>query len=149
MPACHPRAPLLRPAHAAAGFTLLEACLAFSALSFGLLALAQFQGALQASLDAARERSLAIRLAQATLERRRHFSVLEPAEAATSYAQVTSSSETVSLTADGAREASLRLEVSDHPALHHKAARVTVSWRTRHGRQQVVQLDTLIAGVAP
>lgn len=149
MPTRPPRPLPHRRTRAAAGFTLLEACLALGALSFGLLALAQIQVALQASIEAARERGQAIRLAQATLERQRHFSVLAPTAAATAYAQVAPFTQLATLGAPGSREASVRLDVTDHPALHHKAACVTVTWRDRRGRLQTVRLDTLIAGVAP
>ena len=149
MAARHLHRPPPLQARKAAGFTLLEACLACGALSFGLLALAQLQSALQASVEAARERGQAIRLGQATLERQRRYAALEAAEGATAYAQVVSFRESAPLAGEGARAATLQLDITEHPALHHKAARVTVTWHDRLGRLQAVRLDTLIAGVPP
>jgi hypothetical protein len=133
----------------AAGFTLLEACLAFGALALGLLALAQFQFSLLASVEAARDAGQALRLAQATLERERGFTALEPAPDARAFAQISSFTQRPAHTAGGPREAQITLDVTDHPALHHKAVQVTVSWRDRLGRERAVRLGTLIAAVVP
>lgn len=143
-----------RPARAcsrrqAAGFTLLEACLAFGVLAYGLLALAQFQFSLLASAEAARETGQALRLAQATLERERGFTALQPAPDARDFAQIASFTQRPAHAAGGPREAQITLDVTDHPAEHHKALQVTVSWRDRLGRERAVRLDTLVAAVAP
>lgn len=142
---------LHRQRRPASGFTLLEAILACAALCLGLLALAQLQTALQASLEVARERGEAVRLAQDALERPRIFSVPDEAAGgrATAFGQVRPFEEAVSLGTGRARVARLRLDVIDLPTLHHHAARASVNWQDRHGRPQSVRLDTLIATVPP
>ena len=55
------------------GASLIEALLAFLALSLGMLALARVQTGLRAGADIARERSVAVRLAQVDTERSRAF----------------------------------------------------------------------------
>lgn len=143
----HPARARLR--RQAAGFTLLEACLAFGALAGGLLALAQFQFSLLASVEAARELGQALRLAQATLERARVFTVLEPAPDPRAFAQIASYTQHPAPAEGGPRDARVVLDVTDHPALHHKVVRVTVSWQDRLGREQSVRLGTVIAAVVP
>ena len=133
----------------AAGLALLEACLALLALSAGLLTLAQLQLGLHVFVEATREGAQAVQLAQATLERQRRFTVLEPEAGATAYAQVQTRTEQVELPGGGGRTAVLELHVTDQPTLQHKAARVTVSWQDRHGQPRSVQLHTVIAGVPP
>lgn len=149
LPCHHTRATRSHGSAAMAGFTLLEACLAIGTLAAGMLALMHWQAGLQASVEAARERGEALRLAQACLERQRHFAVLEPDGTARAYAQVGSYAGPVVIGAPAARAGMLRLDITDHPALHHKSARVTVTWRDRQGRAQSVRLVTLIAGIAP
>lgn len=144
---CHPARALSR--RPAAGFTLLEACLSFGMLACGLLALAQLQFSLLASVEAARELGHALRLAQATLERERAFTVLAPAPDARAFGQIASFTQPPAPAAGGPRDARVMLDVTDHPTLHHKAVRVTVSWRDRLGRERSIRLDTLIAAVVP
>lgn len=132
-----------------AGFTLLEACLAFGALAFGLLAMSHSQATLAGSIEASRERGQAVRLAQAELERQRRLAVAEPTRAAPALAQATSSTRQLEASEDGPREAVVTLDFTPQPALHHLAARVTVSWRDRQGRAQAVRLETLIAAIPP
>lgn len=129
----------------AAGFTLIEACLAFTALAVGLLALAHLQAALQSSVEAARENGLAVRLAQAALERQRQPTVPSPSAAAGAPGPVRSVTD-LPAAADGLlRGGRLVLELTDHPALPLGMAHVTVSWQDRLGRPQSVRLDTLIS----
>jgi hypothetical protein len=137
------------PTRASTGVALLEACLAILALAAGLLALAHIQLGLQTFAEAARERAQAVMLAQATLERQRRYTVLEPAAALTAYADVRSFSQQAELSPGAARPAVVRLDITDLPGLHHKAASVTVAWHDRHGAVQSVQLHTVLAAVPP
>jgi Tfp pilus assembly protein PilV len=55
------------------GFTLLEALIALLVTSFGMLAIAAFQGTLPGSSDLAKQRSEAVRLAQLKIEQLRAY----------------------------------------------------------------------------
>ena len=137
------------PRRIGAGFTLLEACLAFGVLAFGLLAMGQLQASREGMLEAARERGQAVRLAQTELERLRLQAALEPAPRATAPQGHGSVSGHAGASVIGTREAVVRVELTPDPSLRHHAVRVIVSWRDRQGREQSVSLDTLIAAVAP
>jgi hypothetical protein len=132
-----------------AGFTILEALLALGALSLGGLALAEIQVHTLLAAEATRERAAALALAQAALEQPRRFTVLEPAAGATSYAEVTSFSTVLPPEPGRPVSAKVELEVIEYAARHLKSLRVTVTWADRLGRQQRVQLDTLLARAPP
>jgi Tfp pilus assembly protein PilV len=142
------RAPA-HPRRTRAGFTLLEACLAFGVLAVGLLAMGQLQAAREGSIEGSRERGHALRLAQAELERLRLLAALEPAPTATSLAGPATLTRQAGAAVVGSREAVVTVDLAPHPSLQHQSVRVTVAWHDRHGREQSVRLDTLTARVAP
>jgi Tfp pilus assembly protein PilV len=124
------------------GVSLLEALLAFLALSLGMLALSRLQADLRASADAARERSGAARLAQVDIEALRAFTDIASWNAiADTTADVTPAGSGTAYTLQ--RVVQTRAE----PAL--KEVQVTLHWVDRRGVAQQWQLATLIAGHDP
>ena len=127
------------------GYTLLEACLAFGVLSFGLLALARLQAELAISVEGSRERAQAVRLAQAALETQRLRAALAPEGGTPSPDATAPPDGTAAASPPSARPMTVTLGLVAHPARRHQEVHVTVSWRDRRGRPQSVRLDTLLA----
>ena len=124
------------------GVALLEALIAFLVLSIGLLALSRLQTHLRTNADAARERSEAVRLAQADIESLRVFA------SRADWDSIADASADVTPAGSRTRYALERVvQASVEPGL--KAVQVTLQWSDRHGTAQQVQLATLIAGQDP
>jgi Tfp pilus assembly protein PilV len=124
------------------GVSLVEALLAFLVLSLGMLALARVQADLRASADAARERSVAVRLAQLEIEGLRAFAGTAGWEAiVAATADVTPAGSSTSYTLERV------VRTSSEPAL--KWVQVTLHWNDRRDAAQQWRVSTLIAGHDP
>lgn len=135
--------PLRHTAARRRGFTMLEALIALLLLAGGMLGMTQVQSGLRANADLARERSAAVRLAQAETERLRGFT--DPAAWASMADEpahdVTPSGSSVRFT--------LERQVQGFAGVTLKAVRITLRWSDRQGTAQQLQLDTLIGGQDP
>lgn len=151
----------LRKRHRQHGVTLIEALVALLVMSFGMVALVALLSNLRRSSDVAKQRSEAMRLAQAELATLRSFSVLiednTPNAAVSDYDKdiVTKPSRTESPANSNATYTITRT-VTELTAGAQNAGRsveVQVSWFDRASRAadqaQVLTLSTLIARVDP
>lgn len=124
------------------GVALLEALIAFLVLSIGLLALSRLQTGLRTNADAARERTEAVRLAQADIEGLRAFA--SPAD----WDALENASEDVTPTGSRTRY-TLERVVQTSADAGLKAVEVTLHWNDRQGAAQQLRLATLVAGQDP
>lgn len=118
------------------GSSLFEALIACLVLAVGLIGLARLQGQQRADADSARQRGLAVRLAQDDLERLR---IQRP------FATVASTSRSVS------EDVSYRIDRSITPLASPQAASATVvvTWTDRRGSAQRVELHTILGDALP
>ncbi|MDR7332525.1 prepilin-type N-terminal cleavage/methylation domain-containing protein [Roseateles asaccharophilus] len=147
------------------GVTLIEALVALMIMGFGMVALVELMGNLRRSGDLGKQRSEAMRLAQAEMATLRAFSVVAKASDAASgvidYETHIVSAESRSVTPDDSNTTyTLTRAVAPLDAASEPGARtvhVTVTWEDRGGRKgaeaedtrQSVALSTVIARVEP
>ncbi|MBV8605327.1 MAG: prepilin-type N-terminal cleavage/methylation domain-containing protein [Pelomonas sp.] len=130
-----------------AGFTLVEALVALLIVAAGLAALVDHQLALRANAELARERGVALRLAQTALERLRSAA----AAGADPVALATPPTES----ADAATRYRVELRVAappaapDAPPARYATVRVEVAWRDTAGGDQRLALDSLLERGTP
>jgi type II secretory pathway pseudopilin PulG len=132
------------------GVSLIESLVAFGVLALGTAAAAHLQSQLRAAGDVARERSEAIRLAQAASEDMRAFAVADGAPGQRSFAEITSGDASVSASS-AAAHVDYRIErrIDDVAFGATKSTRTAVHWRDRGGSEREVVLHSFIAGIAP
>ncbi|MGQ3051773.1 MAG: type IV pilus modification PilV family protein [Roseateles sp.] len=142
------------------GVTLIEALVALMVMSFGMVALVTLMGNLRRSADVAKQRSEAVRLAQADLAQMRSFYTLEkpnPANPAEfDYENDVVSNAWGRTLADSNTTFAITRSVSELTAGGEIAARsvqVTVTWKDRAAKStdgsQSLDLSTLVARVEP
>lgn len=138
------------------GLSLIEALVAMAVMAFGMLGVLGMQATLRSNGDIAKQRSEAVRIAQAAMETQRAFSVMQAASAATSYASIVNQSAStaaqananttfervVAVSTPGAASAPMNLAARKHLV-------VDVSWADRNNATQAVRLSSIVAGVAP
>lgn len=141
------------------GVTLIEALVALVVMSFGMVALVGLMGNLRRSGDLAKQRSEAMRLAQAELAELRGFSVLaKDAAAGANVRDYDNNVETPpasrTITLDNANTTftltrSVTPLVKDLAEPKAKTVRVTVRWTDRTNAEQAVTLDSIISRTDP
>ena len=133
------------------GSTLLEALIAFLVLSLGMLAIARAQSHLRLNAEVARQRSEAVRLAQADLESLRAFAVLAATPALHSFDAIANAARTLDSASGYASNTSYLVtrQIDASGAPNAKNALVSVGWTDRSGAAQQVTLSSIIAGSAP
>ena len=131
------------------GTSLLEALIAFVVLATGVLAIGRAQLHLRLDSDIARQRSEAVRLAQADLENLRAFSVMAAAPAVRSYDQISSTAAVFDSRSGEAGNTSYRLRRDVQSSNDAKSAAVTVSWDDRRGAERHIVLTSIIAANDP
>ena len=144
-----------------AGVTLIEALVALMVMSFGMVALVALLGNLRRSTDVGKQRSEAMRLAQAEMAQMRAFSTLskpDPTDTSiTDYENdLVSKSASSKTVADSNTTFSVRTavsELSSDAQVRGRTAQVEVSWLDRASRAgdsaQKITLSTVIARVDP
>lgn len=141
-----------RPQH---GVSLIEALVAMAVMAIGMLGLVGVQSTLRGNSDIAKQRSEAVRLAQAAIEEWRGFAALDATAGVIDYADLA-----VGVTADaaisGANATYTRTRAIAYvpvPTLDRpytgKSLTVEVAWVDRTGEAQAVHLSTAITGIAP
>ncbi len=132
------------------GVSLVEALIALVVMSFGMLALVGLQATMRLNADAAKQRSEAVRIAQADIERWRTFSSLASADGITAFADLTSTATALDATGYTTNTSfKLNRNVADSADTPLKQMRIWVQWLDRAGGTQQVELNTLLAGVDP
>ena len=140
------------------GVTLIEALVALLVMSFGMVAMVGLQGNLRRSGDLAKQRSEAMRIAQAEMATVRAFSVLaKPADAASnvrdydtdisSLASRTAAPDNTNTTFSVTRTVTPLVMDSAEPRA--KTVSVAVSWNDRTGTAQTLFLDTIVSRTDP
>lgn len=141
-----------------AGVTLIEALVALLVMSFGMVALVSLLGNLRYSGDVAKQRSEAMRLAQAELEGLRSFAVLKRAAGASAPRDYENDVKTLPevqtiAAADSNTTFTLSRQVwplvKDQTEPQGRTVSVTVAWQDRSGVEQRVNLHTVISRTDP
>lgn len=141
-------------AHRQRGVTLIEALVALLIMSFGMVALSGMQSSLRRSDDIARQRSDAMRLANADMERMRGFTQLgvpTPAQSAAGeygYAEIASTASPLSMLVEQTTY-SLTRTVQTRTEPPRKDVTITVTWTDRAGDNQTVNLVGVITPTEP
>jgi Tfp pilus assembly protein PilV len=138
----------------AAGISLIEALVALAVMAFGMLGVVGMQTTLRSSADLSRQRSEAVRIAQAEMERLRSFTALRASDAAPgqlSFEAIVPEA-AASVAAANANTTFLRETIvpaiaASEPFAHQVGVRVT--WTDRNALPQSVELASMIAGVPP
>lgn len=118
------------------GLALIEVLISFAVLALGLAALLRLQTGLRLSADVARQRAVALNLAQDDTEALR-------ADAGTGPGWSDIASATLTLTPTGNATYTLQRQVQTAQRLKHITT--TLNWADRTGAAQALRLDTLIA----
>ena len=135
-----------RMRHWQRGSSLMEALVALAVMAVGMVGLVASQSPLRQASDVARQRSEAVRIAQAEIERLRAFTALAGPGGA-SYADMADATTTlVGTNATFTRTTHIEAMAAPRPGT---ALSVAVSWTDRTDQRQGIQLATLIAGIAP
>ena len=136
------------------GVSLIEAVVAMAIMGFGMLGVLGMQSALRSNADISKQRSEAVRIAQAAIETRRSFSVLAATAGARDYDTIA----TVLFADIAGDNASFRFTptVTTFPAVGdeltvapHKRLVVDVTWLDRNNVEQSVHMGTIISATAP
>ena len=138
------------------GITLVEALVALAVMAFGIMGVIGVQSTLRSTGDLSKQRAEAVRIAQASVEAARGFSVIDPPlvpDGSIDYQGI------ATLDADDVTGLStnttfsLSRTVTDlftaPDARRAKAMTTSVTWPDRAGATQTVVLRTLVAAVPP
>lgn len=133
------------------GVSLIEALVALTVMSFGMLAVVGVQATLRLNSDVAKQRSEGVRIAQEAMEAWRGFAQLDadPAAVRKAYADIAT---TASVAVPGyTTNTAYTVErtVGDDPSQNLKSIRVIVRWADRNGQAQSVTLDSYVARIDP
>ncbi len=140
----------------ASGVSLIEALVAMAVMGFGMLGLAGLQTSLRTNSDVSKQRSEAVRIAQAAIETNRSFSVLSVAPNRWAYDQIVAAAQPNVVPANSNTSFAVQTLVTDYPAVGdelfvapHKRLIVDVSWRDRNNLDQSLRLGTFVTAQAP
>ncbi len=133
------------------GVSLIEALVALTVMSFGMLAVVGVQATLRLNSDVAKQRSEGVRIAQEAIERWRGFSqlVTDPAGLRSAYGDIDTQAAATVTGYTTNTSYTLERSVVDVVGQNHKSLRVTVRWADRNGNAQSVHLDSHVARVDP
>lgn len=135
------------------GVSLIEALVALAVMGFGILAIFGMQLTLRNTGDMSKQRAEAVRIAQATLESARAYSVLDTTSGQKAYADIQDQPATEFVGPATNTTFTVTIDTVDHftspTAPRSKAAALTVAWPDRTGAAQAIALRSLIAGVPP
>ncbi len=138
------------------GVSLIEAVVAMAIMAVGMLGMLGVQATLRGNSDISKQRSEAVRIAQATMESRRAFSVLDTTAGATAYADIQTVTAAVAAQDNANTTFAREVVVTTFPVAAdrdhiapRKAVQVNVSWPDRNGETQWVRLRSIVVGNAP
>ncbi|HEY0957027.1 MAG TPA: prepilin-type N-terminal cleavage/methylation domain-containing protein [Roseateles sp.] len=158
--------PISRHRRRQLGVTLIEALVALMVMGFGMVALVELMTNLRRSGDLGKQRSEAMRIAQAEMASLRTFSVVaKPADAASDVKDFDTdivSAASRSIAPDDSNTSytvsrTVAPLVEDESALRAKTVQVVVNWQDRGGRKtaaaeeapQAIVLNTVVARAEP
>lgn len=130
------------------GVALIEALVALAVMAFGMLGVAAMQSSLRQNSDLARQRAEAARLAQASIEGLRAYSVVESVAGRAAYNDVLApvpGEDIVGANATFTRT----ITVVPNTVQNSKTVDVSVTWIDRVGTQHRVRLNSLIHRAPP
>lgn len=139
------------------GISLIEALVAMAIMGFGMLGVLGMQATLRGNSDISKQRSEAVRIAQAQMESRRSFSALESGGGGRAFADIVAVSSAAAAQAN-ANTSFERVElVTSFPTgsadqdylAARKSVIVDVRWLDRNNTEQQVTLGSIITGTAP
>lgn len=143
----------IRKSRKQAGFSLVEALVAFIVVGFGMLALAGMQLSLSRSADNAKQRTEAMRLAQDKMEALRSFTSLTTGTVnwnGLAGGNDSISSYTIGSTVVGSNTSYTRTwTIGGASTDVQRSINVSVSWSDRAGSSQSLSLSSVIARVDP
>lgn len=138
------------------GVTLVEAMVALAVMAFGLVGVIGVQATLRATGDLSKQRAEAVRIAQASVEAARGFSVIEPPAVPDGSRDYQSIATRPAINVAGlSTNTTFTLSTTvtdlfnDPAAQRGKAITTRVSWLDRTGVRQTVVLRTLVSSVPP
>lgn len=130
------------------GVSLIEALVALAVMAFGMLGVAAMQATLRQNADLARQRGEATRLAQATIEALRAYTVVDSVAGRRAYADVTTALPDENIV--GTNATFVRsVNVTAEDALKRKTVDVRVTWTDRTSASHVVRLSSVIYRTPP
>ncbi len=148
----------MRPRRAAQhGISLIEALVAVAIMGFGMLGVLGMQATLRSNSDISKQRSEAVRIAQAAMETHRGYSVLDTTPGLKDYASINSAAAAAAAQLDANAAFQRTDTVLVYPATisqqdylpQFKSVVVDVSWEDRSNVTQSVRISSIIAGISP
>ncbi|MDT8998725.1 prepilin-type N-terminal cleavage/methylation domain-containing protein [Paucibacter sp. APW11] len=137
---------------ASRGITLVEALVAMLIMAFGMVALSGMQTALRRGADLGKQRTDAMRVAQAEIDQLRSFTTITattpPTAGVFAYSNITQDLNLPAVTVN-ATSFSVSRAVTDLSNPPRKNVVVTVTWTDRANEQQSVSLYSMIAPLDP
>ncbi len=138
------------------GVSLIEAVVAMAIMAVGMLGVLGLQASLRSNADVSKQRSEAVRIAQALIETERSFSVLPALAGSYAYDDVITTA-AVDVTPDNSNATFTVVKtVNEFPAAGdealiagYKHVGVLVTWLDRNNEQQFLNMGTLISATAP
>ena len=131
------------------GVSLVEALVAMGVMAFGMLAVVGLQVTLRTNGDVSKQRAEAVRIAQQSIEDWRAFVAIEATPGVVDYEDLVSDGPTniAGINATYARTRTFTVWPGGSPPM--KTLAVAITWDDRNGQPQTVQLNSVIAGIAP
>ena len=131
------------------GVSLVEALVALAVMAFGMLGLAGVQSTLRLNADVSKQRSEAVRIAQAAVEDWRAYALLAATPDVVDYADIVTAGPTAEAGINATYQVTRTVTDSAAPASRSKTVVVDVTWTDRANQPQGVRLPSSIAGIAP
>jgi Tfp pilus assembly protein PilV len=130
------------------GISLIEAVVALGVMAFGMLGVVGLQVTLRSNGDIAKQRAEAVRIAQQAVENWRAIGAIENTAGVVDYQELEPDDGPTNVVGINATYSTTRtVWTSGSPPM--KTLAVAVTWSDRAGEVQTVQLNSVIAGVAP
>ncbi len=132
------------------GVSLIEAIVAMAVMAFGMMAVVGLQATLRQNSDIAKQRSEAVRIAEAAIEQWRGYSTIETSAGRKAYNDLAVGQLDDIVVTGATTNTSFTLQqtvTAFAPGL--KAIRTVVNWLDRTGQPQSVTLNSIIAAADP
>lgn len=132
------------------GVSVLESLIALVVMSFGMLALASMQLSLSRSADVAKQRSEAIRIAEARIEQARSFTQIASSGTALDWTNLAADvANPTSVNSNTNATYNVTVSMGGTAADAARSINVQVSWNDRAGEAQSVALSSVISQTDP